>query len=179
MRIHRSVWDLVASHLKHDKIRQAFSVQPLLVGGNPFDTTCIYNLIHFLERAHGVHFAMGGTGALVDGLSKLMAEEGITIRLGETVARLNTENSKITGVELESGEVFDCHLAVSNADPAHLYTNLLPRADVKLSAKIKAKHAKKSMGLFVLFFGTDTRYPNVEHHTIWLGPRYKLSLIHI
>ena len=177
MRIHRSVWDLVASHLKHDKIRQAFSVQPLLVGGNPFDTTCIYNLIHFLERAHGVHFAMGGTGALVDGLSKLMAEEGITIRLGETVAQLNTENSKITGVELESGEVFDCHLAVSNADPAHLYTNLLPRADVKLSAKIKAKHAKKSMGLFVLFFGTDTRYPNVEHHTIWLGPRYK-SLLH-
>ena len=75
--VRRSVWDLVSSHLTHDKLRQAFSVQPLLVGGNPFDTTCIYNLIHFLERAHGVHFAMGGTGALVDAFAKLMDEEGI------------------------------------------------------------------------------------------------------
>ena len=77
--VRRSVWDLVSSHLKNDKLRQAFSVQPLLVGGNPFDTTCIYNLIHFLERSHGVHFAMGGTGALVDALSKLMTEQGIKI----------------------------------------------------------------------------------------------------
>ena len=174
--IHRSVWDLVASHLKNDKIRQAFSVQPLLLGGNPFDTTCIYNLIHFLERAHGVHFAMGGTGALVDGLSTLMAEEGINIRLEETVTNLKTENSRITRMELASNETFDCDLVVSNADPAHLYTNLLPHTDIKLSAKIKAKHAKKSMGLFVLFFGTDTKYPDVKHHTIWLGSRYKSLL---
>ena len=174
--IHRSVWDLVASHLKNDKIRQAFSVQPLLLGGNPFDTTCIYNLIHFLERAHGVHFVMGGTGALVDGLSTLMAEEGINIRLEETVTNLKTENSRITRMELASNEAFDCDLVVSNADPAHLYTHLLPHTDIKLSAKIKAKHAKKSMGLFVLFFGTDTKYPDVEHHTIWLGSRYKSLL---
>ena len=65
---HRSVWQLVCAHLKSEKLRQAFSIQPLLVGGNPFDTTCIYALIHFLERAHGVHFCMGGTGALVAAL---------------------------------------------------------------------------------------------------------------
>ena len=57
--VRRSVWDLVSSHLKHDKLRQAFSVQPLLVGGNPFDTTCIYNLIHFLERASWRAFRAG------------------------------------------------------------------------------------------------------------------------
>ncbi|MEL7389454.1 MAG: phytoene desaturase family protein [Pseudomonadota bacterium] len=171
--VRRSVWDLVSSHLKHDKLRQAFSVQPLLVGGNPFDTTCIYNLIHYLERAHGVHFAMGGTGALVDAFSKLMSEEGIKIRLGQTVTQLQSEDAKITSLELENGESVDCDLVVSNVDPAHLYQNMLPRGDVDRSAKIKAKFAKKSMGLFVLFFGTDITYPDVEHHTIWLGPRYK------
>ena len=87
--VRRSVWGLVTSHLKHDKLRQAFSVQPLLVGGNPFDTTCIYNLIHYLERAHGVHFAMGGTGALVDAFSKLMHEQGIQVRLNATVTQLH------------------------------------------------------------------------------------------
>ena len=59
----RTVWQMVCRYLQSDHLRQAFSIQPLLVGGNPFDTTCIYGLIHFLEQAHGVHFAMGGTGA--------------------------------------------------------------------------------------------------------------------
>ncbi|MEO1662768.1 MAG: phytoene desaturase family protein [Pseudomonadota bacterium] len=171
--IRRSVWDLVSSHLKHDKLRQAFSVQPLLVGGNPFDTTCIYNLIHYLERAHGVHFAMGGTGALVDAFAKLMAEEGIEVRLNETVNAIDVEDNKVTSIRTEDGDVFPCNLVVSNADPAHLYRHMLPNETVKASAKLKTKYAKKSMGLFVLFFGTDITYPDVEHHTIWLGPRYK------
>ena len=59
-----TVWGLVSSYLKSPYMQQAFSVQSLLVGGNPFDTTSIYSLIHYLEREWGVHFAMGGTGAL-------------------------------------------------------------------------------------------------------------------
>ena len=105
-----------------------------------------------------------------------MMEQGIKIWLEETVARLHSENTKITGLELASGERVTCDLVISNADPAHLYQNMLSATDVFRSAKIKAKFAKKSMGLFVLFFGTDTTYPDVEHHTIWLGPRYKALL---
>ena len=51
--------------LKHPQIRQAFSIHPLLVGGNPFDTTSIYALIHYLEREWGVFFCMGGTGKII------------------------------------------------------------------------------------------------------------------
>ena len=175
--VRRSVWGLVTSHLKHDKLRQAFSVQPLLVGGNPFDTTCIYNLIHYLERAHGVHFAMGGTGALVDAFSKLMHEQGIQVRLNATVTQLHATKDHITSMELASGENIACDLVVSNVDPAHLYQHMVSPNIVSRTAKLKTKFAKKSMGLFVLFFGTDTTYPDVEHHTIWLGPRYK-DLLH-
>lgn len=175
--VRRSVWGLVTSHLKHDKLRQAFSVQPLLVGGNPFDTTCIYNLIHYLERAHGVHFAMGGTGALVDAFSKLMQEQGIQVRLNATVTQLHATKDHITSMELASGENIACDLVVSNVDPAHLYQHMVSPNIVSRTAKLKTKFAKKSMGLFVLFFGTDTTYPDVEHHTIWLGPRYK-DLLH-
>jgi len=174
--VRRSVWDLVCTHLKHDKLRQAFSVQPLLVGGNPFDTTCIYNLIHFLERAHGVHFAMGGTGALVDAYARLMAEEGIDVRLGATVKEIETDGARVTALHTDCGQRFDFDLMVSNADPAHLYKSMLPAASVKRSAALKTRYAKKSMGLFVLFFGTRNTYPDVEHHTIWLGPRYKALL---
>ena len=33
-------------------------------------------MIHYLERKWGVHFAMGGTGALVHGLLRLFEEMG-------------------------------------------------------------------------------------------------------
>jgi len=169
----RTVWQLVSRHLGHEKLRQAFSVQPLLVGGNPFSTTSIYNLIHFLERAHGVHFAMGGTGALVDGLGRLMREAGIEIRLATTVEAIETSGNRATGVRLESGERLSADLVVSNTDPAFLYNNMLGQADTQLSARLKARHARKSMGLFVLFFGTEGTYDELAHHTIWLGKRYK------
>lgn len=176
---YRSVWDLVSRHIKHDKIRQAFSIQPLLVGGNPFDTTSIYALIHFLERAHGVHFAMGGTGALVDAFERLMREQGIQIRLNTTVRSIDVEGDRVTGVRTEDGQHVPADAVISNADPVHLYSKMLPASSVKTSARLKARHHRQSMGLFVLFFGTDQQYPDVAHHTIWLGPRYKSLLADI
>ncbi|KZX58347.1 phytoene dehydrogenase [Halioglobus sp. HI00S01] len=175
---YRSVWDLVSRHLKSERLRQAFSIQPLLVGGNPFQTTSIYNLIHFLERAHGIHFAMGGTGALTDALGRLMAEEDITIRLGETVESVCVENGRAKGVHTEHGFTA-ADVVISNVDPAHLYDNMLERKDSCLSARIKTRYARKSMGLFVLYFGTNRLYPDVAHHTIWLGSRYKELLTDI
>ena len=59
---HKSVYNYVSQFISDDFLRQCFSFHPLLVGGNPFDTTSIYALIHYLEREYGVHYAMGGTG---------------------------------------------------------------------------------------------------------------------
>ncbi|MEC8196104.1 MAG: phytoene desaturase family protein, partial [Pseudomonadota bacterium] len=170
---YRTVWQLVAQYLTDWRLRRAFSVQPLLVGGNPYDTTSIYNLIHFLERKHGVHFAMGGTGALVDGLERLMREVGIKIRLNETVTKIHVACDEVTGVTTDNLNFLDTDVVVSNADPAHLYDKLLPKQHSKLSARLKSKYADKSMGLYVLFFGTEGKFPEVAHHTIWLGQQYK------
>ncbi len=173
LRADRSVWQLVCKHLKDDRLRQAFSIQPLLVGGNPFDTTSIYNLIHFLERRWGIHFAMGGTGALVDALGRLMQEVGIDVELGTTVERISIENGRANGVVLDSGRELKSDVVVSNADPAHLYSKMVSPREQSKAVKLKRRFAKYSMGLFVLYFGTKRKYPDVAHHTIWLGQRYK------
>jgi phytoene desaturase len=174
---YRTVWQFVSRHLKHDHLRRAFSIQPLLVGGNPFETTCIYSLIHYLERKWGVYFAKGGTGAIVRGLENLMREEGIEILSGETVTRINVHGRRATGVCLESGQTIEAQTIVSNADPLHLYRELLNPAEHPSLFRIKQQRMKASMGLFVLFFGTDRTYPEVAHHTIWFGERYR-QLIH-
>jgi len=172
LKCYRTVWQMVCAFLKNDKLRQAFSIQPLLVGGNPFATTSIYSLIHFLERKWGVHFAMGGTGAIVNGLEKLMREQGIEIILNTSVTNITIEHNKVSRVHTSNGD-FECDKLISNIDPKFLYQHLIPKENQRLSAKIKTKHAKLSMGLFVLHFGTTKKYPDVVHHTIWLGKRYE------
>jgi len=170
---HRTVWQLVSHHLKDPRLRQAFSIQPLLVGGNPFDTTSIYSLIHYLERQWGVHFAMGGTGAIVDAFSTLMAEVNIEVRLNTTVESVIVERGVARGVRLEQGVQLDADIVVSNADPGFLYGNMVPKSAQSIPVRLKRRRAKMSMGLFVLFFGTRKTYPEVAHHTIWLGKRYR------
>ena len=173
---YRTVWGFVSQYLKSDKLRQAFSIQPLLVGGNPFDTTSIYALIHFLERAHGVHFIMGGTAALVDGLADLCRRVGIVTCLGETVTGIETAAGAVSGVVTDTGRRLPAEVVISNADPAHVYPKLLKSNEVSAAAKLKVALHRKSMGLFVLYFGTTRQYPDVAHHTIWLGHRYQALL---
>jgi len=147
------------------------------VGGNPFDTTCIYALIHFLEQAHGVHFAMGGTGALVQGFTDLMQQQGIEMRFNTTATAIHATGKQIDAVEVCSADGHQERLSadwvISNADPVHLYRDLLPAKSLSALGRFKTKHWRQSMGLFVLFFGTNRQYPEVVHHTIWMGPRYR------
>jgi phytoene desaturase len=176
LRADRTVWQLVSKYLKHPKLREAFSIQPLLVGGNPFDTTSIYGLIHFLERNWGVYFAMGGTGAIVSALARLMAEQDITVRLNTTATTIMMDGQRAVGAILDDGEAIRADIVVSNADPMHMYRGMVPEAALGPAQKLK-RNSKLSMGLFVLYFGTTRQYPDVAHHTIWLGPRYR-DLLH-
>jgi phytoene desaturase len=179
LRSYETVWQLVSRYLSNPKLRQAFSIQPLLVGGNPFDTTSIYGLIHYLERAYGVHFAMGGTGAITRALSNLMARQGIDVQLGETVKSLSVEQGTVKGVVMQDGRVLSADLVVSNVDPAHLYSHMVKPTEQPLATRLKLRTAEYSMGLFVLYFGTTRTYPEVAHHTIWMGERYRELLADI
>ena len=170
---HRSVWQFTRRYLRDDRLRRAFSIQPLLVGGNPFDTTCIYSLIHYLERRWGVHFAMGGTGALVAALTRLLTEQGGELRLNAEVARIDVQGGRAAGVTLTSGESLPADLVVFNGDPAYAYGNLLEQAPKRRWTPRRLGRFDYSMGLYVLYFGTNRRYPDVRHHTIVFGNGYR------
>ncbi len=173
LRSWRSVHQLVLSHLRSPELQQAFSIQPLLVGGNPFDTTSIYSLIHYLERKWGIHFPKGGTGALVDGLGRLCEEEGIQVRLEADVEELLVSEGRARAVRLASGETMRADLVVVNGDAPFLYKHLIDRRHRKKWSDRRIESLRYSMGLFVWYFGTTRQYPDVAHHTIAMGPRYQ------
>ncbi|MDJ0612847.1 MAG: phytoene desaturase [Rhizobiaceae bacterium] len=172
-RADRSVYAHVAKHISHEKLRIALSFHPLFVGGNPLRVTSIYSLIAYLERNWGVHYVMGGTGALVAGMVKLFKEQGGSLLLNSPVSQVVTEHGKAKGIVLEGGREVGSEIVVSNADAAWGYANLLGNAEPKRWKQQKLNRINFSMSLFVWYFGTDKKFENVDHHTILMGPRYQ------
>jgi phytoene desaturase len=173
LRSFRSVYSMVSSHVKDERLRQVFSFHPLLVGGNPYTTSSIYTLIAFLERKWGVHFPIGGTGALVRGLVKLIEGQGGSVRVNAPVEEILVSNGKAIGVRLESGETLSADVVVSNADSAWTYRHLVPARERRKWTNARIDRLRYSMSLFVWYFGTKRSYSDIAHHTILLGPRYK------
>ena len=172
---YRTVYGLVSKYIHNEKLRKVFSIHPLLVGGNPYTTTSIYTLIHYLERKWGIHFAEGGTGAIVKSLEKLLIEEGVKIEANFDVTKfeINPQTKKVTGVLGADGRNITCDGIVFNGDPPYAYGKLLPSNLKRQRLRRPDSTTKYSMGLFVLFFGTKHVYEEVSHHTIWLGKRHE------
>jgi len=175
----RSIYSLVAKHIRNDKLRIVLSFHPLLIGGNPFSVTCAYALINSLERTWGVHSAMGGTGAIVQGLVRLLEGRGIPIHYNAPVVNIRIENNKAVGVELQDGRFMPADIVVSNADTAWTYKHLVAPQHRRHWTDRKIDKGRYSMGLFVWYFGTDRQYADVPHHMMVLGPRYKELLTDI
>ena len=177
LKSYKSVYSLVSSYIKSEKLRRMLSMHPLLVGGNPFSTTSIYGLILYLEKKWGIHYSMGGTGNIIKGYEKLMNEVGIKILKESEVTKIILKNNKISGVQINNQTDIDADNVICNADPPAVYEKLLSEnSNNSLLFNWKKNRMQYSMGLFVYYFGTRKIYENVEHHTIKFGNKYKEHL---
>jgi phytoene desaturase len=182
----RPLFSFVSRYFKSDKMRQVFSFEPLLVGGNPQKVPAIYAMIHFVEKTWGIHFAMGGTGALVQAFVKKFEELGGTMRYDSEVAKINVTGSRFgrkeaKGITLADGTVHEADLVVSNGDYANTYLKLIESKYRLINQDARVKFAKQSMSILVIYFGfkADNLDLDLRHHNIILGPRYEELLTEI
>ncbi len=184
----RNLFSFTSRYFKSDKLRQVFSFETLLVGGNTLRVPAIYAMIHFVEKTWGIHYAMGGTGALVHGLVRKLEELGGSIRYDATVASIDCREGAglfakpvATGVTLESGEKLEADVVVSNADYAHTHLKLLDRRWRRANPDWRVKWTRQSMSLVVIYFGfrKGDEPLDLQHHNIILGPRYEELLTDI
>lgn len=169
----RSMYGWVSQYISDPRLRQVFTFQPLLIGGNPFRVPAIYALIHWLERRWGVEFAKGGTTSIIKAMVKLLAEIGVEVRTSSPVAEIEVAGGRAVAVRTEAGERIACAAVVSNADPATVYTKMVAPRHRTFNRDFLVKLKKLSMGLFVGYFGADRTWPELAHHTIILGRRYR------
>ena len=183
----RNLFRFASRFFKSDKMRQVFSFETLLVGGNPTSVPAIYAMIHFVEKTWGIHYCMGGTGALVKAMVRKFTEMGGTLVLNAPVAEISVTTQRGThagrftskrarGVVLENGERLEADLVVSNADYGTTMMKMLAPALRPSTPDWVVRAKKYSMSLVVIYFGfKDVPEEPLElrHHNIILGPRYE------
>jgi phytoene desaturase len=169
----KSIFSMASHYVKDERLRIALSFHPLFIGGNPLSASAVYALVVYLEKLWGVHFAMGGTGAFVRGLVRLIEGQGNHIHYLAKVDKILAENGTATGVRLASGETIKADIVVSNADANWTFDKLLPEEAKGSVMKLRMKTLAHTSGIFIWYFGTNRRYEDVLHHNIILGPRYK------
>lgn len=172
LRAEQSVYQRVSSFIKDDRLRMIFTFEPLLIGGNPLRSSAIYSMIHYLEKTWGVHFAMGGTGALVNGLVRMFEEIGGKLQLNARVEEILVAGGRVQGVRLAEGETLPADVVVSNGDVANTYRKLIKPEHRRKWTDRRLERMRYAMSLFVIYFGTNRTYPHLPHHSIILGPRY-------
>ena len=168
----RSVYSMVSKFIADEKLRQVFSFHSLLVGGNPFATSSIYALIHALERKWGVWFPRGGTGALVRGMLRYFEDMGGIVRLNAPVDQIVLSDGRASAVMVH-GESLPFDQVASNADVVHTYAKLLGHAPRGMAEAKRLQSKRFSMSLFVVHFGLSRPQPQLQHHTVCFGPRYR------
>lgn len=176
----RTLFSFAKKYFTNPKMQQVFSFETLLVGGNPLSVPAIYAMIHFVEKSWGIHFAMGGTGALVGGLVRKFEELGGTMRYNAEVSRIDVvrENGQkvAKGITLADGSRLEADLVVSNGDWAHTYLRLIEPQYRFWNADWRIKLTRQSMSLVVIYFGfkaDGSEGQKLRHHNIILGPRYE------
>ena len=176
LRADRSIYHHVATRVKDEKLRMALSFHPLFIGGDPTHVTSIYALVGYLEKEHGVHYAMGGVQAIADAMANAVRSQGGVIRHETEVDEIIVEAGKTAGVRLTGGEELRAPLVVSNTDAGHTYDRLLRNMKRKRWTTKRLKKSRWSMGLYVWYFGTKGtagKWSDLGHHTILNGPRFK------
>ncbi|RPI03631.1 MAG: phytoene desaturase [Calditrichaeota bacterium] len=168
----RSSYRFAAKHFKDFRHRFMFSFHPLFIGGNPFRSPAVYQMIPYLEKEGGVWFTKGGMYSLVTAFEQLFRDIGGRVFTQSPVSGIVVENSRAVGVRV-NGRIETADAVISNADFLHTCKDLIPSQARRKWSDRRLNRLSYGMSAFLLYLGVSKQFPQLKHHTLILSHRYK------
>lgn len=159
------------NYFKDERLKAAFTFQNMYLGLSPYDAPATYSLLQYTELAEGVWYPMGGMYASIQALVGIAKKLGVEFVYNAPIRKIETNGSKVSGVQLEDGRRFSSDIFVGNADLPYIYKELLP--DESAGKRLEEKLYTCSTIMF--YWGVDKPYPQIAHHNVFLGGEYKKS----
>ena len=149
----RSAGDLLDDWFESDQVKAAFGFDSIV--GNfagPYSPGSAYVLLHHAfgevngKRGSWGH-AIGGMGAISNALATEARRRGVDIDTDAAVAEVRVQGSRVVGVTLEDGRVFDARAVASGVNPKLLYGKLLPAAALPDAFRARMARWKNASGV--------------------------------
>jgi phytoene dehydrogenase-like protein len=120
--------DWISTYTDNLAVNDFFNCVCILYFALPYYTASAGEFVYsfrnmFLDSSFG--YVKGGSGSISRAFVELAEKFGSEIRSNASVKRILVEEGKVTGVELENGEVIQSHLVISNAGLKETVLNLV------------------------------------------------------
>ncbi|MDH3621257.1 MAG: NAD(P)/FAD-dependent oxidoreductase [Gammaproteobacteria bacterium] len=132
-----SLGEFLERRFESDKLKRLILSNSLYgKHGGPYQPgTAMGLLFHLLSGGDAEQQAwqghvIGGMGAITKALRSACEDLGVAVRTSTPVRQVNVANGKATGVTLESGDVHEAALIVSNADPKRTFLGLVDAGEL-------------------------------------------------
>lgn len=169
----KSVVDVLDDYFADDRLKLAFTFQAKYLGMSPWKCPALFTILSYIEYRYGIYHVQGGLSRISDGMAEVFAEHGGKLRLGAAVRELKFHGGRVTGVELEDGELLECDDAIVNADYAHAASTLLNGRSVPPE---RLQRKKFSCSTFMLYLGLDKIYRDEPHHHVIFADDYRANV---
>lgn len=159
----------IARTVRDTRLRQLLGYPAVFLGAAPRIAPSMYSLMSHLDLVDGVRYPMGGFARLIATIAELAAAEGVELRTGARVARIDHRNGAATGVTLADGERIEADVVVSTADLHHSETELID--DPSARTYPESYWTKRTAGpsALLMLLGVDGALPQLEHHTLFFA----------
>lgn len=169
----RSLWGLIAAHVKDERLREALAVPALMDGSNPFEVSALLAAGHARARQGGLWWPLGGPAALARALAKRVEAMGGTVRLGDPVLQVHALGNRVHEIELQSGARIRCDAAVSTADRDHLWRDLLAGTLRAQTMTGRTRRRAHGFALFTVHFALEGTWPGIPHQMALMSQRFR------
>ncbi len=158
-----NIHDEVTERFENRLLRGAVSLDAVLgthLGPRSPNTYLTY--LYRLAGDHGRSGApAGGMGAVSNELAQAARNAGVTIRTNMPVKRVIISNGRATGVETESGDIFESLTVISNADPKTTVMKLVGAQHFETGFARRVTHLRAKGNAAKLHLALDG-LPNID-----------------
>ncbi|MGD6817706.1 phytoene desaturase family protein [Metabacillus sp. 113a] len=164
LKAYRNVHHSLKTYFRDDRLRQAYSLQTLYIGGNPFESPAMYSLVSYSEHKHGVYYMKGGYARLVEILEKVLIESGVEIRKNALVQSISSNGERAEGLYV-NGEYHPSDYLIMNGD--------FPSVSHMLEPHVPKRDYTPSSGCLLLYMGLDKVYKDASMHQFFMGADFQ------
>ncbi|AYN67963.1 NAD(P)/FAD-dependent oxidoreductase [Euzebyella marina] len=166
---------VIGWHIKNPLLKKILNIQCGDHGVAPNKVPFLLHSAVMYHYIHGAYYPMGGGGALIKSMTKVIKKYEGEIRTSTAVNKILLEGDKrkkAVGVVLDNDEKIYAKYIISNADVGITYNQLIGKENLskRLNRKLeKTTYSCTSIMLF-LTVDMDLRKHGVDSGNIWLMP---------